>query len=112
MMHNQYARPPEKLHPWQSTSRVERASQREKKLVTPPRQPDSAPGRVMRKADQGNSGHAERTAFFAWPSTLKVLRLALGAACEELVMRSEDCICPSLHGNTDVEIRWNTTNSS
>jgi hypothetical protein len=34
IMHNKYARQPEKLRAWQSASRVERAPQREKKVVT------------------------------------------------------------------------------
>src|SRR5207248_8006584 len=43
IMHNKYARQPEKLHNWQRASRVERAPQREKKptpsasSATPPK---------------------------------------------------------------------------
>ena len=36
IMHNKYARQPEKVRAWQSASRVERAPQREKNVVTVP----------------------------------------------------------------------------
>jgi len=49
IMHNKYARQPEKLHAWQTASRVERAPQREKKApdaastsTTPQPQPNAA----------------------------------------------------------------------
>lgn len=35
IMHNKYARQPEKLRAWQSASRVERAPQREKRAASP-----------------------------------------------------------------------------
>ncbi len=35
ILHNKYMRQPEKLHAWQTASRVERAPQREKKTATP-----------------------------------------------------------------------------
>jgi hypothetical protein len=39
IMHNKYARQPEKLRAWQSASRVEHAPQREKKAEAPPAPP-------------------------------------------------------------------------
>ena len=39
IMHNKYARDPDKLRAWQSASHIERAPQREKKTPTPPPTP-------------------------------------------------------------------------
>jgi len=43
IMHNKYARQPEKLRAWQSASHVERAPQREKKAEPPPATPTPPP---------------------------------------------------------------------
>lgn len=42
IMHNKYARNPDKLRAWESASHIERAPQREKKTVTPPPTPKPA----------------------------------------------------------------------